>query len=330
MTNISLFTAITGFLSVVGCVSTPATRMMPDLSLVLPYTFELEDRKHLESPYVAKFEKDGKLLLYVASEHISIQKYPNLLEHPTLRTVAALFQEYNPQVVVVEGIDTGAELSPPRILKKADECKISKYKACGESFFAINEARRTGAAYISGEPKDKSIKDDIVKEGYTPSDLLGFYMVRQIPQYKRQGEFSRAGFADIAEKQLLRFRQQIGTTEQFGFKEFETWYSKNMSQPKSYLDITNNDPAPHGGKNATYVQKISNKVSLIRDRNIVQTIARMLESNSRVLVLYGGSHLITQEPALTKLMGQAKYFRTENKNSHSTTTGSTEVKSDAN
>jgi len=82
-----------------------------------------------------------------------------------------------------------------------------------------------------------------------------------------------------------------------------------MPYPKSVLDISNDDAAPHGGSNATYVQKISNKVCLIRDRAIVQTIERMLASYSRVLVVYGGSHLITQEPALESLLGKGSYFQ---------------------
>ena len=83
-----------------------------------------------------------------------------------------------------------------------------------------------------------------------------------------------------------------------------------MTKPTSYLNITNNDPAPHGGPDATYVQKISNKVCLIRDRAVVKTVERMLNRYSRVLVVYGGSHLITQEPAIDSMLGKAAFFRT--------------------
>lgn len=293
-----------------GCATLqPNDSLVADTSLVIPYTFDLENKKHLEAPYVAKYERDGRLLLYVASEHISIQKSPNLLEHPTLKTIEHLFVEYKPEIVIVEGIDTGDEISPKSIIKKADECVTANYRNCGESFFAINMARKSGAAYITGEPRNQQIKDEIVKEGYSAEDLLGFYLVRQIPQYRRQGDFDRKNFADRAEKQLRGFQYQLGTDLKFGFKEFDAWYSKHMTTPKSYLDITNNDPAPHGGPDATYVQKISNKVGVIRDRAIVKTIERMLGTYSRVLVVYGGSHLITQEHAIESMMDKATYFR---------------------
>lgn len=303
--------AIAALFTCTSCVTAqPKSPLIANANLIRSYTFDLEAKKHLEAPYVAKYEINGKLLLYVASEHISAQKYPNLYDHPTLKTIAALFAKYRPEVVIIEGIDTGEELSPKSILKKADECEKSDYRAsCGESFFAINSARKNGAEYITGEPRNPWIKDEIVKAGYSVEDLLGFYLVRQIPQYKRQAELDRNKFSDQASKQLKRFQQQIGTNVLFGFKEFDAWYAKTMPSPKNYLDITNDDPAPHGGPKATHVQKISNKVSLIRDKAFVKTIERMLNKYSRVLVVYGGSHLITQEPALEAMLGGATYFR---------------------
>ena len=183
--KIHVFHAVFLFASIAGGCITPHVAPTTDTSLIRSYTFDLENQKHLDAPYVARFHHDGKLLPYVASEHVSAEKYPNLLDHPTLKTIETLFADYKPEVVIVEGFDTGTELSPKSILKKADECEQSKYRGCGEYFYAINMARKIGAAYITGEPKNIEIRIQIIREGYTAHDLLGFYLVRQIPQYKR-------------------------------------------------------------------------------------------------------------------------------------------------
>jgi hypothetical protein len=296
-------------LLIVGCTTMqPKGPPVADIKLVLPYTFNLETKNHLENPYVAKYERDGRLLLYVASEHISIQKYPNLLEHPTLKTIESLFYAYKPEVVIVEGVNTGAELSPKSFIRHADECATTTYRRCGESSFAVNMARKFGAEYIDGEPTNVQIKDEVFGLGYTAEDLLGFYLVRQIPQFQRSGDFDRNAFSIKGEKLLRRFQHQLGTDLKFGFPEFESWYEKHMTKPKNYLDITDDDSAPHGGPEATYIQKISNKIGIIRDQAIVKTIERMLGAYSRVLVVYGGSHLLTQEPAIEGMMGKASYF----------------------
>lgn len=296
----------------IGCVSSDKRQEPVQLNSekVLSYTFELEKLKHLDAPYFAKFSKGNKTLLFVASKHISVVKYPNLLEHPTLKTISKLFDEYKPGVVIVEGIDTGTELSPKSIIEFADKCKVSDYKkGCGESFFAINTAREAGRDYITGEPRDAAIAQGLKKFGYTEEDLLGFYMVRQIPQIKRQEQFNAKNFDQTLENQLSRFRRKLNFTGKFGPEEFKTWYSKHMTQPKNYLDIENDDPAPHGGKDATYVQKISNRVTWLRDATTVETIESMLNRFDVVLIIYGGSHLITQEPALIEGLGQPEYFK---------------------
>jgi len=294
------------FAALTACVT--AAPLHFDPAQIRPYTFALESQKHLESPYVAKYEHDGKLLLYVASQHLAVEKYPDLLQHPTLKTTAALFAEYRPQVVIVEGIDTGAEVSPPKLVKHADECAASAYRQCGESFFAINAARKAGAAFVSGEPKSTEVRDQLVAAGYTAEDLLGFYLVRQIPQLRRQASFDPKTFPGVADAHLLRFQEQIGTKLAFDYVAFTAWYAKHMTDPKSVLDVTNDTPAPHGGPDATYVQKISNQVGVIRDRSVVERIGAMFAKYDRVLVVYGGSHLITQEPAFLPL-GTPSYFR---------------------
>jgi hypothetical protein len=297
-------------ISFFGCTShQQKSKMTADPALVLPYTFSLENEKHLDAPYVAKFESNGKLLLYVASEHISSEKFPDLLNHPTLRTISNLFSEFKPEIVIVEGINTGADLSPKSILSQAEKCEQSRYQGCSESFFAINEARLHGAEYITGEPEEIQIKEQILSEGFSNEDLLGFYLVRQIPQLKRQAEFDRANFPAQADKLLRRFERKIGSNLNFRFKEFERWYIDHAATKKNYFDVTADDAAPDSSPQATYVQKISAKVGLIRDRSIVKTIGLMAENYSRILVVYGGSHLLTQEPALVSLFGKPTYFR---------------------
>ncbi len=301
-----------GFTLLTGCSSKGhlTGELHFDQSAVKHYTFDLENLKHLPAPYVARFEKGRKTLLYLASEHVSAEKYPDLLQHPTFKTIKKLFIDFRPQVVIVEGLDTGNELSPRSIIEYADKCITTTYiSGCGESFYAINQARHNKADYVTGEPAETKLIKDWTALGQKPEDLLGFYLVRQIPQFKRQGSFDPLGFPQRADQFLQRYQKKMGIQVKYGFEEFVQWYQQHMSKPKSYLDIENNDPAPHGGPDATYVQRISHEVSFFRDQNVLETIERMLNLYDRVLIIYGGSHLITQEPALEQELGKAEYFK---------------------
>lgn len=305
------FYVISSLVIAVSCAATSerSDSVRIDSKRVLSYTFELEKLKPLKSPFVAEFQKKNKTLLFIASKHLSILEYPNLQDHPTLKTIKKLFQDAKPGVVIVEGINTGNELSPKSILPFAERCKAFGYKGCGESIFAINAAREANSEYITGEPRDAEILQRLREFGYQTEDLMGFYMIREIPQLKRQGHFDGKNFEAILEKHLSNIRTQLGFSGKFGPDEFAVWYAKNMRAPKDFRDIGNADAAPHGGKNASYVQKISNRVTWLRDVRIVETIENMLNRFDVVLVVYGGSHLITQQPTLIESLGQPRYFK---------------------
>jgi hypothetical protein len=95
----------------------------------------------------------------------------------------------------------------------------------------------------------------------------------------------------------------------FGFDELKVWYSKHATKRTSFPQIETKDAAPIGGSEGTYIQRISHKVALIRDRALVKTVERMLSLFDRVLVIFGGSHLLTEEPAFAEAMGPAEYSK---------------------
>ena len=73
------------------------------------------------------------------------------------------------------------------------------------------------------------------------------------------------------------------------------------------LTIENSDTAPEGGAGASYAQLLSHEINTIRDRAIVVRIGAALDRYGEVIVVYGGSHLMTQEPALRGALGAAPY-----------------------
>jgi hypothetical protein len=290
-----------------SCATTGGIKI--DETKVLGYHFELEDQKKMQQPYVAEFAKGDKKLLYVLSKHVSEKEFPRIIEHPTNVTIRKLFERFRPQVVIVEGIPPEDEKTPQKLRDHIAKCKNQEFKGCGESFYAMDQAIESSARYITGEPTEEEIREHLARSGFSQQDILGFYMVRQIPQMKRRNTFSKESFPRECERFLEHYRKRIGMREKFDCGDFKAWYGKNMHKPKNYLDIENNDPAPHGGTDATYVQRISHQVGLARDRVIVKKIENMLNLYDRVLVVYGGSHYLLQEHALKDSLGEPIFYK---------------------
>lgn len=298
------------FLLLSACVTTQRKALVVDLNMVRPYAFDMEKENPAPYPFLVEFRKDEEHLWYIAAEHVSTKDYANPQEHPTNKLINAVFEKHHPEVVIVEGINTGDVLSPPSMLKKADECIGSNYaKDCAESFFAINAARKHGAEYLSGEPNDSEIKKRVLESGIPEVDLLGFYIVRQIPQIKRTAKRDSIGIDAEISRVIPGFRSRLNYERSLSFNDFKSWYKVHVTKPKIYYDVGTDDCAPHAGADATFLQRISSQVGAARDRMVVERIEKMLNQFNRVLVVYGGSHYSTQLPALSKMMGTPTYFK---------------------
>ncbi len=276
----------------------------PRTDLVLPYHTELESLKAYSGPYLATFTKNEKRLLYVAADHVPSVEWSDPRQHPTMRTIESVFEIYKIDAVVVEGLNPWDGTTPPtNLLQHMANCSAIKFKGnCGENIYTLHLANQRGLSMISGEPPEDEIAKKIEAANFTKADLVGFYLLRIIPQWKRRGEFEPTKIEEMISDQLSKYRKRVSLQEPFTIDDFKSWYRAKMGEQKPYLDFVANDTAPHGGVGATFVQRISHQVGLVRDRAIVENIAKMLNQHDTVLVVYGGSHLIVQHPALKEMM----------------------------
>ncbi|MBI3555320.1 MAG: hypothetical protein HY074_03520 [Deltaproteobacteria bacterium] len=258
----------TVFLSV-GCSSVPnvtAVQYRADPALITPYSFEMEKSRPFMAPYVATFSNREKKLFYVAAAHASADQYPDLLRHPTFLTIEKLFGSHPIDAVIVEGIAPWKGDIPKALLDHGDQCELSGYKInCGEPWFAVQLARRKGARILTGEPSEPEILNAVREYGFTAEDLLGFYVVRQIPQWKREGLFRRKTPKRAIDAQLQHDQKALGVSIKFGFAEFNGWHRTHVKRPRRFLDVDVNDAAPLSTPEASYVQRTSPRpVSILR------------------------------------------------------------------
>ena len=89
----------------------------------------------------------------------------------------------------------------------------------------------------------------------------------------------------------------------FGRAEFDEWYLVHAPPGLPPEKLTEDDTGPESGPAATDFQKIAGRIGVVRDRAITAAIFRALDAYPVVAVVYGGSHLLTEEPALRARLG---------------------------
>jgi hypothetical protein len=269
----------------------------PDLSLLRPWGEELAREEPYKTSYVAKFKKDDKELFYIAGHHA---KSPDADVFPLIKKS---FSEFDPEVLILEGFIP--EVTQERMRERAKKCSPN-FERCGEKYFAIYLAK-SDVELVTGEPSEKEILESMKRLKYTTEDLAFYYLVRQIPSWERQKEINVVDFKKQAEEFLdvTMIKRFYSTEIENGFDKFKVWYKEKMGKEFSLDDIDSEVPAPH--KDGHYLQKMGYQVGLVRDSNVVKMIAKQLEKHKKVMVLYGGSHLVVEVKVLEKMLGKPIY-----------------------
>ncbi len=290
-----LISFITFFLT--ACAAKPVFRA--DVSLIEPYSPALEKKEPF--PFQASlslFKKGDRQLVYIAANH------ENSIESPTFRLIKKVFAVYPIEVALIEGVEAASPQM--RFLDQLRESPPTDFYKGGEPAYTALLADQRYIPFEGMEPSEEILLKAVLKSGFSYEDLMGFYVVRQIPQWRRQGKFDNQPFEDVFQLFVQNYYARWGPVAPWTFTlaDFKAWYQKGNGKPFSLEKMDPEEAAPlPGSKLLTH--KLSRIVGRIRNQYIVTRIANQLSEKRTVLVVIGYSHLPTQRKAIEEMMGKA-------------------------
>jgi hypothetical protein len=291
----SIACTLAAVLGALGCSRGPR---VPPEELVIPYSYELEETQPARPPFLAHFEKDRRSLWYVASVHGC--------DAETFRLVDAVLSEHRVRSVIIEGYPALKGTNPPDFTRHFQEWAAKGFcEGGGEPAYTAAHAMDHGAPFVGGEPDEPAVVRAVLERGFSADDLLGYYVVRQLPQFRREGRLEGEGFEPSFRHFVSAMGEKagLGDVTRFTPDRFREWYA--AKQGKAFDLATFEDREADPVTTGPYTtQKMGAIVGVERDRFIVQSIARHLAADLDVLVVYGGSHYPTQLPALESLVGR--------------------------
>lgn len=287
-------TAITGGCNDAEQTITPNCKI--DASLIHNWS-EFGSLPERDAPYTQVYTGCGKTLVYVAAKHSNDPK------GATHTAVKSAFENYDIDFAIAEGFPSDMGISPKVLIDDSNGTKGTPRDA--EPYLVVRKAVAKSIGFQGGEPKDKDIKEVIAKRGVNPVDLLGYYIVRQIPQWVRREEITDITDSRI-EKLIFNMVGAFSTDtdmrietfkEVDGIKAFRQWYEKTngvtLTEGLREQDAWPSSAIPDPRK----TNELSDKVADIRDAHIVGVINDALMAHDTVLVVYGASHHDIQAPA---------------------------------
>jgi hypothetical protein len=258
---------------------------------------KFQQEKHLIPPYIAFFKTHNRQLLYIAAKHQIGDK------NSTFQLIKNAFDKFNPDIVLLEGIEETKDAPPNWIKKYIQQFCLPKWQ-CGEPLYAAHLAIIKNIKFLGAEPENSEIFKLLQSQNYNKQDVVFFYFTRQIPQYYREKLIiSQNDLATLFTEFLPNFIKN----HKYNFNDYQIWLKEKIDQKISLQNLIDAElTAPIASGN--YLQKLSSKLGIIRDQHIAKAILENAAKHKKTLIIFGHSHYLSQKDVLEKYLGNASYF----------------------
>ena len=289
-----------------GCAAVPLRSAAEKLE---PWTTSLRERQP-EDAFAAIYKRGRQRLVFVAAKHA------NRDDSLTFRLIRDAYAAFQFDTVIAEGFPTSRGANPRSIFEYVAKSGPTSdgFVEGGETVPTVVGARQEKAKLWGGEADDLDVKAHVIPEGISGTDLLGLYALRNIPQWIGERKIAHAGdprLKPLVEDVLAADRAELQLPPDVlpDYAAWASWYQRLNGKPIGPGFVTEETGPLADGKFGT--NRIAFAVSRARDAYLHKLIISHLNAGESVLVVFGGSHLMIQRPALDAAIGRPCYVGTQ-------------------
>ena len=274
-----------------------------------PWTTRLRNQQP-EEAFAVVYRSGRHHLIFVGAVHA------NEARSLTFQIIRDAFSSFRLDAVIAEGFPTARGPNPQSIFKYVSENAPDKdgFVEAGELVPTVLGAREEPATLWGGEAQDTDVKLRVLAQGLSVEDLLGFYVLRNIPQWIREKQIASAGdpaLRSLVDRALVQNREKLQLQPDVlpGFGQWSAWYKSRNGKPIGVSFATEEVGPLADGKFRT--NAIAYAVSRVRGAYLHELVVDHLNKKESVLVVFGGSHLMIQRPAFDAVLGAPCYVGTD-------------------
>lgn len=301
----TLRAVVASAISLAPATSTTTGSLIARPDKLRPWTTLLRDEQP-EEAFAAVYRSGRHHLIFVGAVHA------NQVGSRTFRIIRDAFSSFRLDTVIAEGFPTARGPNPQSIFKYVSENGPDKdgFVEAGELVPTALGARDEPATLWGGEAQDTDVKARVLAQGLSVEDLLGFYVLRNIPQWIREKQITSAGdpgLRSLVESALVQNREKLQLRQDVlpGFEQWSAWYESRNGKPIGASFATEEAGPLADGKFRT--NAIAYAVSRVRGAYLHELVVDHLNKKESVLVVFGASHLMIQRPAFDAVLGAPCY-----------------------
>lgn len=274
-------------------------------SKIMPYEeyakIEVE-KSYSEEPYIFEVEINDCLVTYVGVGH------SNDPESGMYKKIDELFEKKKPDLVLVEGLDNFEKRKEVLFKQLEGKSREEIIQLVGEPRYVLSKAVEFGVNADSPEPKFSEEITHLLEKGFSREAIFVFDMTRLLEQYYRK--VPQGGSYDDIENYFDRNVKAFAMDAEWqdfdwSFENYKKLYFELLGKKfdeinqETLHDFT--DPVPWKGKELAITNRVANESGLYRDTHIIKEISEKTKTHQRILIVFGATHAVMQEPALRYL-----------------------------
>ncbi len=249
-------------------------------SLMSFETYQVTEHK---VPYSFKLMKPNQSLFYFGSNHAhdpQDEQYPKLTE---------LWHEFLQQtdgkncIVIVEGG-----------IRRMHPTQTQAIIKDGEAGYATFLAHQASIPCVSIEPNDQYLETQLRKT-FSADEV---YYMRFTDVWHQFNERKKNGLKRNLKTYLKQFNNFLGNKN---LKQFEIIHQQLFQEPFDVDNETKIRDAINLKNNDHIIGKIHRQNNILRDKYIINQIQKLIMQGKNIFIIFGATHAVMQEPALTKI-----------------------------
>jgi hypothetical protein len=268
------------------------THIYPTISYL---NIKLDSTGRLTSnPYIIEFKNENKIVVFCGVNHLTDDTD---IDNPMFTKIEAKFFAFKPDISINEGGD---------ISKKVYTSKRDALLKDGEIGLTKILCDSLKIKTVDGDPTVDFEFNALLKT-YSKGEFLA-YIVTERLMWGLKGqhitdsvEIEKRYDAFIKNYIIKEGGITLTKTEQT-FSFYKSNYKLLLKRPFNILELEPTNPFDPNGK----FQKIGRASKEIRDQFLIQTVDKLLDSNNKIFIVFGGWHLLTCKPGLEEVINRKR------------------------
>lgn len=240
------------------------------------------------NPYVLQYTKDDRRLLVAGIEHSRDTL------NPLFDTLEALFNRFKPDVIINEGGE----------LVKHYRNRNAAIEQDGELGLEKWLADNSGIRTINGDEPVKLEFGELSK-AYSREEAFLYIATERFVIPYASGHYSGELEEEYRQEFIEKYMEKEGvilSAREKRFSYYDSLYRKFFKSDLSAINQQDFNPFSR----THHFCEVTRASKELRDRYLLREIEKQLGLNKKVMVIYGGWHILAVEPALQQIMDRLK------------------------